>query len=51
MIYVIFIDHPEVKESFICSIMQQITQELEQDEVRSFRHQVGSPVGNSPPSK
>ncbi|KAG6774412.1 hypothetical protein POTOM_021765 [Populus tomentosa] len=32
------------------NIMQQITQELEQDEVRSFRHQVGSPVGNSPPS-
>ncbi|KAG5250659.1 protein MEI [Salix suchowensis] len=31
------------------NMMQQITQELEQDEVRSFRHQVGSPVGNSPP--
>ncbi|KAJ6730693.1 RNA RECOGNITION MOTIF-CONTAINING [Salix viminalis] len=31
------------------NMMQQISQELEQDEVRSFRHQVGSPVGNSPP--
>ncbi|KAJ6412413.1 hypothetical protein OIU84_005461 [Salix udensis] len=31
------------------NIMQQISQELEQDEVRSFRQQVGSPVGNSPP--
>ncbi|CAK7346683.1 unnamed protein product [Dovyalis caffra] len=31
------------------TMMQQISQELEQDEVRSFRHQVGSPVGNSPP--
>uniref|UniRef100_A0A6M2EZ78 RRM domain-containing protein n=1 Tax=Populus davidiana TaxID=266767 RepID=A0A6M2EZ78_9ROSI len=31
------------------NMMQQISQELEQDEVRSFLHQVGSPVGNSPP--
>ncbi|GAV65177.1 RRM_1 domain-containing protein/RRM_2 domain-containing protein [Cephalotus follicularis] len=31
------------------NLMQQITQELEQDDTRSFRHQVGSPVANSPP--
>lgn len=31
------------------NLMQQLGQELEQDEVRSFRHQVGSPVANSPP--
>lgn len=31
--------------------MQQLSQELEQDEVRTFRHQVGSPVANSPPGK
>lgn len=39
--------------SFAClfSLMQQLTQELEQDETRSFRHQVGSPVTNSPPGR
>lgn len=31
------------------NLMQQLTQELEQDEARSFRHPVGSPVNNSPP--
>ncbi|PQQ09837.1 protein MEI2-like 2 isoform X2 [Prunus yedoensis var. nudiflora] len=31
------------------TLMQQLTQELEQDETRSFRHQVGSPLTNSPP--
>lgn len=31
--------------------MQQLTQELEQDETRSFRHQVGSPLTNSPPGR
>ncbi|KAK9284537.1 hypothetical protein L1049_023712 [Liquidambar formosana] len=31
------------------NLMQQLSQELEQDEARSFRHQVGSPVTNSPP--
>ncbi|KAJ8762998.1 hypothetical protein K2173_023203 [Erythroxylum novogranatense] len=31
------------------NLMQQLSQELEQDEARSFRHQVGSPVANSPP--
>ncbi|XP_042494627.1 protein MEI2-like 2 isoform X2 [Macadamia integrifolia] len=31
------------------SLMQQLSQELEQDETRNFRHQVGSPVANSPP--
>ncbi|XP_007048850.2 PREDICTED: protein MEI2-like 2 [Theobroma cacao] len=31
------------------NLMQQLSQELEQDEARSFRHHVGSPVGNSPP--
>lgn len=29
--------------------MQQLTQELEHDEIRSFRHSVGSPVASSPP--
>jgi hypothetical protein len=33
----------------IFSLMQQLSQELEQDEIRSFRHHVGSPVTNSPP--
>ncbi|XP_042494400.1 protein MEI2-like 5 isoform X1 [Macadamia integrifolia] len=32
------------------NLMQQLSQELEQDETRSFRHQVGSPIANSPPS-
>ncbi|KAB1221455.1 Protein MEI2-like 2 [Morella rubra] len=31
------------------NLMLQLNQELEQDESRSFRHQVGSPVANSPP--
>ncbi|XP_027333821.1 protein MEI2-like 2 isoform X1 [Abrus precatorius] len=31
------------------NLMQQLNQELEQDETRTFRHQVGSPIGNSPP--
>ncbi|KAJ9685930.1 hypothetical protein PVL29_015017 [Vitis rotundifolia] len=31
------------------NLMQQLSQELEQDEARSFRHHVGSPVTNSPP--
>ncbi|KAK7276769.1 hypothetical protein RIF29_17915 [Crotalaria pallida] len=30
------------------NLMQQLT-ELEQDETRTFRHQVGSPIANSPP--
>ncbi|XP_006360001.1 protein MEI2-like 2 [Solanum tuberosum] len=31
------------------NLMQQLTQELEHDEIRSFRHSVGSPVASSPP--
>ncbi|KAM0933132.1 putative RNA recognition motif domain, mei2-like RNA recognition, RNA-binding domain superfamily [Dioscorea sansibarensis] len=31
------------------SLMQQLTQELEQDNIRGYRHHVGSPVANSPP--
>ncbi|KAF4373220.1 protein MEI2-like 2 [Cannabis sativa] len=31
------------------NLMQQLTQELEQDEARSFRPQVGSPIASSPP--
>ncbi|KAE8734713.1 Protein MEI2-like 5 [Hibiscus syriacus] len=31
------------------NLMQQLTQELEHDEARSFRHHIGSPVANSPP--
>ncbi|KAK4799142.1 hypothetical protein SAY86_024507 [Trapa natans] len=31
------------------NLMLQLNQELEQDEARSFRHHVGSPVANSPP--
>nr|XP_027063850.1 protein MEI2-like 5 isoform X2 [Coffea arabica] len=31
------------------NLMQQLSQELEHDETRSLRHQVGSPVANSPP--
>ncbi|XP_059449700.1 protein MEI2-like 2 isoform X2 [Corylus avellana] len=31
------------------NLMQQLSQELEQDEIRSFRHYVGSPMTNSPP--
>ncbi|RZB51528.1 Protein MEI2-like 2 isoform E [Glycine soja] len=31
------------------NLMQQLSQELEQDEARTFRHQVVSPVANSPP--
>ncbi|XP_061369815.1 protein MEI2-like 2 isoform X2 [Gastrolobium bilobum] len=31
------------------NLMHQLSQELEQDEARTFRHQVGSPIGNSPP--
>ncbi|KAJ7960672.1 Protein MEI2-like [Quillaja saponaria] len=31
------------------NLMQQLSLELEQDEARSFIHQVGSPVANSPP--
>lgn len=37
--------------SFMFSLMQQLTQELEQDDGRSFRHQVGSPIANSPPGR
>lgn len=35
----------------LVSLMQQLSQELEQDETRSFRSQVGSPIANSPPGK
>ncbi|KAE9456727.1 hypothetical protein C3L33_11371, partial [Rhododendron williamsianum] len=31
------------------NLMQQLSQELDQDEARTFRNQIGSPVGNSPP--
>ncbi|KAK4776286.1 hypothetical protein SAY86_004974 [Trapa natans] len=31
------------------NLMQQLNQEPEQDEVRSFQHHVGSPIANSPP--
>lgn len=31
--------------------MLQLNQELELDESRTFRHQVGSPINNSPPGK
>ncbi|KAK3002029.1 hypothetical protein RJ639_020913 [Escallonia herrerae] len=31
------------------SLMLQLNQELEQDETRSFHHQLGSLIGNSPP--
>ncbi|CBI30812.3 unnamed protein product, partial [Vitis vinifera] len=31
------------------NLMLQLNQELEQDESRSFRHHVGSPMANSPP--
>ncbi|XP_061360845.1 protein MEI2-like 2 isoform X2 [Gastrolobium bilobum] len=31
------------------NLMQQLSQELEQDEARTFRHQVGSPLASSPP--
>ncbi|KAH9325647.1 hypothetical protein KI387_005825, partial [Taxus chinensis] len=31
------------------SLMQQLSQELEQDETRSYRQQIGSPLTNSPP--
>ncbi|XVE83612.1 hypothetical protein DITRI_Ditri16bG0101200 [Diplodiscus trichospermus] len=31
------------------NLMQQLSQELEQDEAQSFRHHVGSPLANSPP--
>lgn len=31
--------------------MLQLSQELEQEESRGFRHQVGSPIANSPPGK
>lgn len=34
---------------FQSSLMQQLTQELEQDNIRGYRHHVGSPVANSPP--
>ncbi|CAN1123116.1 Protein MEI2-like 2 [Linum perenne] len=31
------------------SLMQQLTNELEQDDTRIFRHHIGSPVASSPP--
>ncbi|KAF7833513.1 protein MEI2-like 2 [Senna tora] len=31
------------------NLMQQLSQELELDEARTFRHQVGSPLAHSPP--
>ncbi|KAK9150820.1 hypothetical protein Syun_009129 [Stephania yunnanensis] len=31
------------------NLMQQLSQELEQDDTRNFRQHVGSPIGNSPP--
>ncbi|CAI9089054.1 OLC1v1023554C11 [Oldenlandia corymbosa var. corymbosa] len=31
------------------NLMQQLSQELEHDDARSLRHQVGSPIANSPP--
>ncbi|XP_054797052.1 protein MEI2-like 2 isoform X2 [Prosopis cineraria] len=31
------------------NLMQQLSQELDLDEARTFRHQVGSPLANSPP--
>ncbi|KAK3039073.1 hypothetical protein RJ639_028524 [Escallonia herrerae] len=31
------------------NLMQQLSHELEQEETRTFRHQVGSPLTNSPP--
>ncbi|XP_042434787.1 protein MEI2-like 2 [Zingiber officinale] len=31
------------------NLMQQVTHDLEQDEIRSYRHHVGSPIINSPP--
>ncbi|KAL5731950.1 Protein MEI2-like 2 [Ranunculus cassubicifolius] len=31
------------------NLMQQLSQDLDQEETRSFLHQVGSPIANSPP--
>lgn len=31
--------------------MSHLNQELEHDESRGFRHQVGSPIANSPPGR
>lgn len=33
------------------SLMLQLNQELEQDDLWSFHHQVGSPIVNSPPGR
>lgn len=29
--------------------MQNLSQDLEQDDMRNFRHQIGSPIASSPP--
>lgn len=34
---------------FLFSIMFQMNPELEQDDYRSFLHQMSSPIANSPP--
>ncbi|KAJ6838568.1 protein MEI2-like 2 isoform X1 [Iris pallida] len=31
------------------NMIQQLTQEMEQDDTRSYRHQIGSPITSSPP--
>lgn len=31
------------------NLMQQLTQDIEQDETKSYRHHMGSPITNSPP--
>ncbi|XP_039125493.1 LOW QUALITY PROTEIN: protein MEI2-like 2 [Dioscorea cayenensis subsp. rotundata] len=31
------------------SLMQNLSQDLEQDDMRNFRHQIGSPIASSPP--
>jgi len=52
---VIHINKPKYKtyDAYRClvNLMQQLSQELEQDEARTFMSQVGSPIADSPPGK
>lgn len=46
----------EIESSLVAclsfSLMFQLNHDLEQDDIRSFRHnQAGSPIANSPPGK
>jgi len=51
MLYISLNQYKTYDAYCLVSLMQQLSQELEQDEARTFRSQVGSPIASSPPGK